>query len=95
MIKDDPDFRLIKWIMGESKFNDNGTPSMMDDLRLYIMAAIAGVVVIIALFIVSIIHRYRKKILNLLKKIFNKMVFNGMIRSITIIYIQLCMTSGT
>lgn len=94
MISSDPDFKLMDWIIGKSKFNSNGSPSMIDDLRLYIMGAAVGVVAILLLGILMMVRKYKKKIIKLLKNTFNKFVFNGTIRSITIMYIQLCMSFG-
>lgn len=94
LIMSDPDFKLMDWIVGKSKFNSNGAPSMMDDMRLYIMGAAAGVIALILIYIVSLVKKYRKAILKFFKNLFNKMVFNGIIRTLTIMYIQLCMSFG-
>lgn len=94
LITSDPDFKLMDWIMGKSKFNSNGSPSMVDDLRLYIMGAAAGIAVLILLGVLMMVKKYKKKIIKLIKGMYQKFVFNGTIRSITIMYIQLCMSFG-
>lgn len=67
---------------------------MMDDMRLYIMGGAAALAAILIFYILSLMKKYRKAILNLIKNTFNKFVFNGVIRTLTIMYIQLCMSFG-
>ena len=84
----------MDWVQGKSKFNTDGTPSIIDDLRLYIMGLAALVVVLVLASLVMLLKKYRAKILKLIRTLFNNLVFNGMIRSLTIMYIQLCMSFG-
>ena len=95
LITSNPDFKLIDWLMGKTKFNSNGNPSIMDDLRLYIMAAAVAIAVLLILSVLLICKRCRQTIKSLIVKTFHKMVFNGLIRSLTIMYISLCMSFGS
>jgi hypothetical protein len=60
---------------------------MIDDLRLYLMGAAAGLVVLIVFLLLTLIKKYKEKIIAMIKKTFDNMLFNGTIRSITIVYI--------
>lgn len=72
-----------------------GEASMMDDIGFYlIIAGVAAMVVCLLVIAMFILRKFRDKIKGLLLKIYNKFVFNGMIRSITIMYIKLCMSFG-
>ena len=84
----------MDWVTGKSKFNNDGTPSMIDELRLYIMGAAAFFTVMIVIGLLTLLKKFYNVIMKLVKKIYNMMVFNGTIRSITIVYIKFCISFG-
>jgi len=94
MFNDDPNFKLLDWVQGKSSFNSDGSASIMDELRLYIMGAAVGLVFLVGMMILALLKRFQAKMIALAKNLYNKMIFNGMIRSITIVYIKFCVTFG-
>ena len=72
----------------------------MDDLRLYIMAAISFAIFLVVTCLVYLFFKVlknkliRNKIIKLIKKLILKFKYNGTIRSITIVYTKVCISSG-
>lgn len=95
LISGNPDFKLTDWVLGKSRFSSDESPSMIDDLRVYIIWAVAAVAIVLMLALLLFIKKLKKKIKKLLWNMQAKFLFNGIIRSITIMYIQLCMSFGS
>ena len=89
-----PDFKLNEWMTGVKAdiINPEKSNSMMDSLIVYIGVGAAGVVTLVSLFITSYICRKRVK--KQFDKIKKKLFFNGIVRSITISYVTVCLTVG-
>ena len=85
-----PDFDLMTEINEE----DSGD-SMLIGLSAYLILALLLIIAMCCLcFILVCIKRCRNKIKKMVTKIVSRFLFNGLIRSITIAYIQVCKNSG-
>ena len=68
---------------------------MLDDLNFYIIwICLALVAFLLATIVAFIFRKFKEKIVAKIRGILDKLIFNGIIRSATIAYIQTCMTSG-
>ena len=54
MITDHQDFVLINWIIGKDKFDSDGSPSMIEDLRLFILGGVAAFAVVVFVAVLMI-----------------------------------------
>ena len=75
--------------------DSDNSGSLLEDLGFYIFV----MAVIVALFFILLLGMCCNKVIRakgkwVMKKLYDKFVFNGTIRSITIIYIKLCISSG-
>lgn len=66
----------------------------MDDLRFYLI--VSGVAVIALLLVVglSFFKKLKPKIVKILKKVLGAFIFNGLLNSLNIMFIQLCISFG-
>ena len=89
-----PDFKLNEWVTGVKSdiVNPDKNNSIMNNLIVYIGAGAAAVVILVSLFILSYICRKRVK--KQFDKIKKKLFFTGIVRSITISYVTVCLTVG-
>jgi hypothetical protein len=88
------DFSIKELISGvKSKATE---VSMFDDLFIFIFAAVAFVVALLLMCLLYLIcKKLKDKIIAKLKKIKSVFFFNGLIRSLTVAYIKMCMTNGS
>ena len=63
---------------------------MVADVSIYLIGAIGASILMIIMAIGYAFKKFKHRILKLYEKIKKKMIFNGIIRSLTIIYIQFC-----
>lgn len=91
----DPEFS-IKAIMTPktASVTDAAPKSMMDDLKMFVFALILALVVITGLCCLSRIERFKGFVIKTLVGFKKKFFFNGLLRSLTIAYIQSCISSG-
>ena len=66
----------------------------MEELSFYLVIIGVALLVLVVMGLAYFTKKYKEKVKDKLKGIFQKLVFNGMIRSITIMYIKLCMSFG-
>ena len=86
------DFSIKELINGVKAQQEEG---LIDDLFIYIVVIVVFVIVLQVMCLCYFCCKpLRLKIINKLKNIKNVFFFNGMIRSITVAYIQYCMTNG-
>ena len=69
--------------------------SVLNDMKIYVFIFMVAVVVLGGLLIFSLIKRFREKIEIKLIQVKKKFMWNGLIQSIDITYIEVCMTVGT
>ena len=90
----DPEFKLVNLMSNYIK--SDGALSMADDLSFYLLVLLVCSILMLTLCVVSFAVKRLKAIgTKLLRKIIKKFLFNGMIRSITIAYIKLCISFGS
>jgi hypothetical protein len=90
-------FRLMDFILGKNmdKFaNKDGSKSIYEELRFYILIGVAALAFLVFLFLLSLLRRFKQKIIDFFYKQKEKFIFNGIIRSISIIYIKFCISFG-
>ena len=58
LITDDEYFKVVNWMMGKTKFNDDGTPSMLDDLRIFIMMSAIGLIVLLVVVSALVVKKF-------------------------------------
>ena len=90
----DPGFKLKEFIVGKTRnqVSDDQEASIIYDLRIWIFAAIGFLVGVIVLALGIAIKNCRGKVKELLSKLKKKMVWNGVIRSLTISYVGIALT---
>lgn len=66
----------------------------MDDLRLYILFGAAFCFFCLVTSLLLLLYKIREKVLKLIREVKEAMIWNGTIRSITIVYIQFCISFG-
>ena len=81
------DFNLMKQLTD----NDN---SILNDLSVYLVIAAIFILAMLLVGLAFTIQKCRRRVKKVLSKTFNKFFFNGLIRSITIAYIKICISSG-
>ena len=69
--------------------------SVLNDMKIYVFIFMVAVVVLGGLLIFSLVKRFREKIEIKLIQVKKKFMWNGLIQSIDITYIEVCMTVGT
>jgi hypothetical protein len=90
-------FRLMDFILGRDmdKFvNEDGSKSIYEELRFFILIGVAALTFVILLALFSLFRRFKQKIIDFVYKQKEKFIFNGIIRSISIIYIKFCISFG-
>ena len=98
-ITGDPDIKLVNLMTGLAKKKE-GEPNMVDDFSFFIMIGIGAAATLCFVFCVYVLLKIfnnperKEKLINFMLKMKRKVFFNTIIRSITIIYIQLCMSFG-
>ena len=93
LITGNPDFDLVGYITGVSPF-EAGQVGILNELVFFIFAVVAALVVIIFMILITAVTCIRTRIVNLLIRLKKQFFFNGLIRSVTIMYIQVCMSAG-
>ena len=89
----DPEFKLVNLMSGYIK--TDGALSMADDLSFYLLVLLFGSILMVTLCVVYFtIIKARAKLKKLKDFLMKKFFCNGMIRSITIAYIKLCISFG-
>ena len=89
----DPNFKLVNLMSGFIKTDD--AKSMADDLSFYLLVLLVCSILLVAMCVVYFtVKRAKEMVINLRDKIVSKFIFNGIIRSITIGYIKLCISFG-
>ena len=92
-----PNFNLMEFIKGNKDMivNKAQEASVLNDLKVYIFLGALFILAILIALALSIIRKYRQKIITKMKQIYDKTIWNGIIRSIDIGYIETVMTTGT
>lgn len=94
MIIKDKDFRLIDWILGNDKFELPDTPTIKNDLRFWIIGSFLFLIFSVIVLLISLNRKYTEKIKKVCVYFKNMMVFNGLIDTVTVMYLQLCMSDS-
>lgn len=94
----DPEFNLKDFILGKKDqliLSKDQKASVLNDLGFYLIwTALVGAFLFIAILLVVVLKRFGEKIRAKLVALKNKFIYNGVIRSATISYIQICITTG-
>lgn len=85
-----PEFKLMDWIKGQKTLiviNPDQNASPMQDMIVYIVIASAGLVFIIVLAVIAFaVKKYKDKIKEKLGALKSKLVWNGILRSMSVSY---------
>lgn len=87
-------FKLLDWMQGKDSFGENEEKTILDDMKLYIMAFGVFLMVLCCMCFVMTLRKYRKKIKENFQKLKKMVFFNVIIRSITIVYVQFAISCG-
>ena len=92
-----PKFNLMHFIKGNNDMvvNKAQEASVLNDLKVYIFVFTVLVLALLTALGFAVVHKYRAIIMPKVRVIYNKTIWNGVIRSIDISYIETVMTSGT
>ena len=91
-----PGFKLKEFIVGVQNniVSEDQEASVIGDLMMYILIAGVGLLFICILLTLTLIERFRTKLLKKLMDFKAKFIWNGVIRSLTISWFGMLMTSG-
>ena len=92
-----PEFDLMEFIKGGKVMvtDKDQDASVLKDMKIYLFIAAGAVFVVLTLLIFKLVQRFRAKIEEKLNDAKKKFMWNGMIQSIDITYIEILLTVGT
>lgn len=92
-----PKFNLMHWLKGNNDMvvNKAQQASVLNDLKVYIFLFCVMVLALLLALTIMLVQKYKDRIQTKLRAIYKQSVWNGVIRSIDIGYIETVMTVGT
>ena len=89
---------MVDYIMGQSKFDedqaDEGNANLLDETIFYFIIGVLGFLCLPLLFVAALVKPLRKRVTKMLRTIKDQMIWDGTIRSITVMYMQLCIAAS-
>lgn len=89
---------MIKWIKNDSDLvvvDKDMTCSVVNDLKVYILAILLMVFILVAMLVFRNSIKFRTSINRKLNALKRKFIYNGLINSLNIAYMESLLTSGT